>query len=137
MQRMNTMLGVFDPLDLKDPFPFYEWAREHAPVFYDRHSDCWIVSTYADVRASLADNARFSAEAERLSYAGLSEASAAILRPISFEQLFGLSTTENPDHDRVKRVVFPLFNDLFLRFMKPCLEGFRCRDLLVQRSGIV
>jgi len=24
----------FHPFDLADPFPFYEWARQEAPVFF-------------------------------------------------------------------------------------------------------
>ncbi len=45
----------------------------------------------------------------------------AILEPISFEELYGLSTTENPSHDRVKRVLLPIFNDLFVRNLKPAV----------------
>ena len=41
----------FDPFDLTDPFPFYEFARAEAPVFYSEKLGYWVVARYADIKA--------------------------------------------------------------------------------------
>ena len=32
-----------------DPFPHYDWMREHAPVFWDEQSRLWAITRHADV----------------------------------------------------------------------------------------
>ncbi len=117
MSHMN-----FDPLEMGDPFPDYAVMRKESPIFFDPKSQSWVLASYKDVRAVMADEARFSAEAERESYAGLCPEAESILAPIYFRQLYGLSTTENPDHDRLKKVAMPVFNEMYLERLKPKLR---------------
>lgn len=120
---MNTVSTTsFDALALDDPFGVYERLRRERPVFFDDRSDCWVLLKHADVHAVMADEKRFSAAAERESYAGLCPEAEAVLDPIAFRELYGLSTTENPDHDRLKRVALPVFNELYLERLKPKLR---------------
>jgi len=120
---------TFDILDLRHPFPFYQWARKNAPVFLDEKTGYWVVSKYQDIKNILSNENFFSAELERVNFSKLSAAALDILNPINFEELFGLSTTENPAHDRVKRVALPIFNDLFSASLKPQLEAIIGRHI--------
>jgi len=60
-------LRPFDPLDHSiqaDPFPYYEWMREHAPVLRTRTSlgEAWFLSRYRDVVGVLRAPKIFSSE---------------------------------------------------------------------------
>ena len=35
--------GMFDPLDLSDPFPILAQAQADAPIFFDEHIGYWVV----------------------------------------------------------------------------------------------
>lgn len=50
----------FSPVGRADPHPAYRWLRENDPVYFDRASGSWLVTSYADCAAALSD-ARFSA----------------------------------------------------------------------------
>ena len=50
----------FDPFDYgfhRDPYPTYEWLREHAPVYHNERLDFWALSRFDDVLAGLHDPA--------------------------------------------------------------------------------
>jgi cytochrome P450 len=47
-----------DPFDYgfhRDPYPTYEWLREHAPVYHNERIDFWALSRFDDVLAGLHD----------------------------------------------------------------------------------
>ncbi|MFI0939415.1 cytochrome P450 [Streptomyces sp. NPDC021020] len=53
----------YDPFDYRvhdDPYPFYAWMREHAPLYRNESRDFWALSRHADVKAALRDPRRFS-----------------------------------------------------------------------------
>jgi pimeloyl-[acyl-carrier protein] synthase len=50
----------FSPAGRTDPYSAYGWLRDNAPVYFDRFSGSWLVTSYADCAAALSD-ARFSA----------------------------------------------------------------------------
>lgn len=53
----------YDPFDYQvheDPYPFYAWMREHAPVYRNEQRDFWALSRHADVKNALRDTSRFS-----------------------------------------------------------------------------
>lgn len=54
---------VFDPFSMdyaEDPYPFYEWMRENAPVFHHKEMDFYILSLYEDVWKAHRDAAVYS-----------------------------------------------------------------------------
>jgi cytochrome P450 len=60
-------LRPFDPLDhtiQADPYPYYEWMREHAPVLRTKTSlgEAWFLSRYRDVVGVLRSHKIFSSE---------------------------------------------------------------------------
>ena len=40
----------FDPFEMRDPFPFYEWARAEAPVFFSDELKYFVVARHAERR---------------------------------------------------------------------------------------
>ena len=52
----------FGPYDLANPYPFYAWAREQAPVFVSEETGYYVVSRHADVKAVFEDWRTFSSE---------------------------------------------------------------------------
>ncbi|KHL08952.1 cytochrome P450 [Mumia flava] len=53
----------YDPFDFRihdDPYPFYAWMREHAPVYRNEQRDFWALSRHADVLDALRRPQRFS-----------------------------------------------------------------------------
>ena len=52
----------FRPYDLADPFPFYEFARHEAPVFFSEELKYYVVARHADVSAVFEDWRTFSSE---------------------------------------------------------------------------
>jgi len=53
----------YDPFDYKvheDPYPFYAWMREHAPLYRNEERNFWALSRHADVVAALKNPALFS-----------------------------------------------------------------------------
>jgi len=52
----------FHPFDLADPYPFYEWARHQAPVFFSPELNYFVVARYADIKAVFDDWRTFSSE---------------------------------------------------------------------------
>jgi len=53
----------FDPFDLTDPFPFYEYARRNTPVFWNEQLNHWIVTRHDDVKEVLSDLKTYTAAA--------------------------------------------------------------------------
>jgi cytochrome P450/ferredoxin-NADP reductase len=54
---------AYDPLSYAaydHPYDVYALLRSEAPVYYNARRDLWVLSRYADVKACLADNERFS-----------------------------------------------------------------------------
>ncbi len=54
---------TFDPYSMEyalDPYPFYEWMRENAPVFHQQEMDFYILSRYEDVWKAHRDAAIYS-----------------------------------------------------------------------------
>jgi len=118
----NKAMSIIDVLDMNNPFPAYEKLRKERPVFFDDISKYWIITRYNDVKQILLDENSFSAELERMNYKELSNEAISILDPINFVEIYGLSSTENPTHDKVKRVLMPIFNKLFEEVIKPIVS---------------
>lgn len=116
------MLENFDIMDMVSPHEFYSWARHNEPVFFDRNSGYWVLTKFQDIKQVLSNEDDFSAELERVNYSQLSEEAKLILEPINFTELYGLSSTDNPVHDRVKKITMPIFNYLTSNRLKEIIE---------------
>jgi len=50
----------FSPIGRVDPYPAYRWFQENSPVYFDKMSRFWLVTSHAECAAALSDS-RFSA----------------------------------------------------------------------------
>jgi hypothetical protein len=53
----------YDPFSYEvqeDPYPFYAWMRQNAPVFHNPERNFWALSRHADVASALRDPVRFT-----------------------------------------------------------------------------
>ena len=122
------MKHSFNVLDLNDPYPFFKNAREKFPVFWDEKSQYWVITKYEHVKMVMSDELTYSAESERVNYSTFSPEALKVLEPINFVELFGLSTTENPQHDKVKKIIMPIFID-FVNKLGLTIESIVINDI--------
>lgn len=82
-----------------DPFPVYDWMREHSPVYYSERWNWWAISRFEDVRAAAIDPQTF------LSYEGIDiDDTAKDQSGPGF-----LPDLDNPRHDQVRQIIQPFF----------------------------
>lgn len=117
------MTKQFDIFNLQEPYGFYEEARRNMPIFWDEASGYWVVTRYTDVKEIMKNEAGFSARLDRVNYSDLAPEARATLCPVNFQKLYGLSTTENPSHDQVKKALMPVWNDLYSSTLLPQIEA--------------
>lgn len=109
----------FDPFDLSDPFPFYEWARAEAPVFHSAELNYFVVARHADVKAVFEDWQTFSSENAQAPLRPMGEAGKAIMREGGFTAYSGLSARIPPDHTRIRKIVQGCFGPRRFRAIEP------------------
>lgn len=95
----------FRPFDLKDPFPFYAWARKEAPVFYLDSMDYYVVSRYDDVKGVFENWKTYSSEIAQSPVRPLGAEAKRIMKDGGFTAYSGLSARVPPEHTRIRRLV--------------------------------
>src|SRR5262245_58245858 len=94
----------FDPFDLSDPFPFYEFARREAPVFYSESLGYWVVSRHADIRAVFDNWKVFSSENAQAPVRPMGEPGRAVMKAGGFTAYSGLSARIPPELTRIRKI---------------------------------
>jgi pimeloyl-[acyl-carrier protein] synthase len=77
-----TLVELFQPRWLSDPYPFYTDLRENYPVYYDEVLRSWVITRYDDIVA-LARDDRLSEDRVTPFQARLSPARQAAMRPLA------------------------------------------------------
>lgn len=123
----------FDPAVIQDPYPFYEWLREEAPVYHVEELDLYVLSRYEDVYASLKNPAVFSSQQGMGMMIGaggppgkmrdyLLSRNPAGLGGLSPDDLAGLRVliaSDPPDHTRLRRLVSKPFTPKAMTALEP------------------
>src|SRR3954451_6607324 len=109
----------FDPFDLRDPFPFYEWARAEAPVFFSDELKHFVVARHADIKAVFEDWRTFSSENAQAPLRPMCEQGKQIMRDGGFTAYSGLSARVPPDHTRIRKLVQGCFGPRRFRAIEP------------------
>jgi hypothetical protein len=87
---------VFDPFAPevhRDPFPSYRILRDEHPAYFSEPANCWILSRYDDVVASVLDTKTFSS------------AQGNIIDDSPLRAGATLGTTDPPRHDQLRKLV--------------------------------
>ncbi|MEU5029867.1 cytochrome P450 family protein [Streptomyces milbemycinicus] len=94
-----------------DPYPAYAWLREHEPVHrttLPSGVEAWLVTRYADARATLADP-RLSKNPIHHSEAAHAKGKVGIPGERSADLMTHLLNIDPPDHTRLRRLVSKAF----------------------------
>jgi cytochrome P450 len=100
---MPIEYDLYGPDIFADPYPLYHKLRSHYPVHLDSHLGCWVVTSYADVTAALANRALSS---ERMMQGAiLQEPAWAELRPL-FSSISNLMFyADPPKHTHMRSLI--------------------------------
>lgn len=119
----------FDPFDIDDPFPFYEWARAQAPVFFSDELQYYVVSRHADIKAVFDDWQTFSSENAQAPLRPMCEEGRGIMREGGFTAYSGLSARVPPDHTRIRKLVQGCFGPRRFKAIEPQIREIVKRTL--------
>ena len=100
----------FDPLDpevIADPYPWYRWLLEEAPVYHDEANALWVLSRYDDVLAATRAPAALSSE-QGVAY-----------RRLGLPMMISM---DPPGHTRLRSIVSREFTPKSLARWRPIVE---------------
>ena len=109
----------FDPFDLNDPFPFYEYARAEAPVFYSEKIGYWVVARHAEIKAVFENWQVFSSENAQAPVRPMGETGREVMRAGGFTAYSGLSARTPPEHTRIRKVAQGCFGPRRFKSIEP------------------
>jgi len=113
----------FDPFDLRDPFPFYQWARAEAPVFFSDELKHFVVARHADIKAVFEDWRTFSSENAQAPLRPICEEGKRIMKEGGFTAYSGLSARVPPDHTRIRKLVQGCFGPRRFKSIEPAIKA--------------
>lgn len=119
----------FDPFDLNDPFPFYEFAREEAPVFFSDKIGYWVVSRHADIKSVFENWQTFSSENAQAPVRPMGEPGRAVMKAGGFTAYSGLSARIPPDHTRIRKVAQSCFGPRRFKSIEPQIYEIVNREI--------
>ncbi|MEV6122087.1 cytochrome P450 [Streptomyces sp. NPDC052077] len=131
-----SMMGVYAPRYVEDPYPLYRRAREINPVLWDPtmgDGGAWMVTGYEPALTTLRDSV-FSARRPQWDPGTHSPEQAAPLRAL-YSQLF---VTDAPDHKRLRKLMTKPFLPRAVEAMRDGIErGARALlDAVLPRGGM-
>jgi cytochrome P450 len=103
-QNETPEFDPFAPSFLADPYPALAHLREHHPVFYAPDLGYWVLSRYADVRATLRDTVSYSASNALAPVTPVCPRAAAALRDAGVRSIPTLTNADPPLHTRTRRI---------------------------------
>ena len=106
---LSKFSNLFDPLDLRDPFPLLAQARQERPVFYSPAIDYLVVNRYEDVKAIFRDHDTYTAANTITPIVPFTESVQEMLREGHYSPQPVLSNNVPPSHARIRALVNRLF----------------------------
>lgn len=119
----------FDPFDLTDPFPFYEFARAEAPVFYSEKLGYWVVARHADIKAVFENWQTFSSENAQAPIRPMGDPGRAVMKAGGFTAYSGLSARVPPEHTRIRKVAQSCFGPRRFKSIEPQIYEIVNREI--------
>ena len=127
---VSHLNGVFDPLDLTDPFPLLAQARATEPIFYNTDINYWVVTRYEDIKAIFRDHDTFTAANTITPIEPFSAEVQQILANGNYTPVPVLSNNVPPDHTRIRTLVNKLFVPRRMRHFEPAIRQMACDRLV-------
>ena len=115
-------LDLTSPGGRDNPFPVFQWLREHEPVHWSESLRMWVLTRYGDVFDAITDNHRFSVDRfRRVDPAFLAR------RPDMQEVARILSDwavyRDPPDHTRLRALLARAFTAREVERMRPTIQS--------------
>ncbi len=110
---------------LRNPYPTMDRLREVDPVHWSDAIGGWVLTRYADIRATFKDTADYSNEG-RLGRASAYLPSESRRKLETFEAHYrtkGLLHSDPPDHTRLRRLVLRAFSPRVIEAMRPRIQS--------------
>ncbi len=108
----------FEPESLNNPYPLYERARRHAPVFYWPTFNRWVVVRHRDVEEILSDQERFSSR-EVVKIAKEISPQARKVLSNGYPETPRLIDDDPPGHERARSLVDQAFTSERIAAIEP------------------
>lgn len=107
---------------LANPYPLYDWLRCNEPVHWSEAFNGWLLTRYADVKATLHDPRFVSSERVSANMDRLPTADGVDIRP--FSQLLSqwIINLDPPDHTRLRMLVNKAFTPRLVENMRPIIQ---------------
>ena len=106
---IHNFSDKFDPLDLSNPYPLLQDARQDQPIFYSPDINYWVVTRYEDIKAIFRDHESYTAENTITPIVPFSDTVKAMLSDGAYTPQPVLSNNVPPSHTRIRSVVNKLF----------------------------
>jgi cytochrome P450 len=113
-ERFNPLAGA----QLEDPYPFYEQARRDEPVFFSPAFRMWVVTSYAEARAVLANPTLFSSKDSINPIVDICPEALAVLGT-GVPMTPSVINSDPPDHGRWRRALNAAFSASRMRQLEP------------------
>lgn len=121
IQEAPSLLKLFTPEYMADPYSFYREVREKSPVYYDRLMRSWVVLGYEEISALSKDGRLSGARIENF-HDQLPAAARAELKPLKDALSEMMVFHEPPEHTRLRQLIRPGLTPGFIREMRPVIE---------------
>lgn len=125
------------PETLDNPYPVYLQMRAEAPVYWSDVWNCWVLTRYADVKATFRDpesfvnSGRFTSLLEQLPADVRTE-----VQPLERHFLHGVINTDPPVHTRLRKLIHSAFTPRVLTQMRDDIQAIVNVQLdQVQKQG--
>ena len=112
----------FEPFKLTDPFGAYEELREEAPVMFDDRIGYYVVSRYADIKATFDNWESFSSANAQAPVKALCAAAKKVMDDGGFTTYSGLSARVPPEHTRIRAVATKAFTPRRYKVLEPFIR---------------
>jgi len=119
---IHNFSDTFDPLDLTNPYPLLEQARDEQPIFYSPDIDYWVVTRYEDIKAIFRDHETYTAENTITPIVPFSKAVKAMLDDGEYTPQPVLSNNVPPSHTRIRSYVNKLFTPRRMNSFAPAIH---------------
>lgn len=124
--------AMFDAAFRADPFPFYDYLRNEAPVVWDNVLQAWVVTRAADVETILHNPQDFSSNRLALGRQRFADPSLVPLFDV-VERL--MLQMDAPDHDRLRKLTAQSFKRKAIENYARLVEHLS-KDLLVPHASV-
>lgn len=128
----------FDPLDLSNPYPLLEKARDEDPIFYSPAIDYWVVTRYDDIKAIFRDHDTYTAENTITPIVPFSDTVKAMLSDGDYTPQPVLSNNVPPSHTRIRGVVNKLFVPRRMNSFAPAIRDIadQAIDRIIDKKSV-